>query len=266
MTRLSQRVVLMLLMVLGLTGCAVDKADIRGFNLISIQQEKELGAKFAVEVEKQHKVVADQEVQAYVDRLGRRLLAGASHVEFDYTFKVVEDDSLNAFAIPGGHIYVHTGLIKAAQNEAELAGVIAHEINHSVARHGTRAMTQQYGYSLVMQLVLGQNPGMLTQLAASLFGKAGQMSYSRSMESQADYLAVDTMTKSGVNPQALISFFEKLQGAGARSPSTVEKFFSSHPVTGDRIAEVKAEIASQPPRIWPPVDQAPFKAIKARLR
>jgi predicted Zn-dependent protease len=266
MRRLAQRLAFICIFMLGLSGCAVNKADIRGFNLISIQQEKELGAKFAVEIEKQQKVLADSQVQAYVDRLGRRLLAGASQVEFDYTFKVVEDDSVNAFAIPGGHIYVHTGLIKAAQNEAELAGVMAHEINHAVARHGTRAMTQQYGYSLVMRLVLGENPGMLSQLAASLFGKAGQMSYSRGMEAQADYLAVSTMAKTGVNPQGLISFFEKLQGAEARAPGTVEKFFSSHPVTGDRIAEVKAEIANLPPRAWPAEDQAPFKAVKARLK
>jgi predicted Zn-dependent protease len=266
MTQLAQRVVLILLFMLGLSGCAVDKADVRGFNLISIQQEKELGNKFALEVEKQQKILADPEVQAYVDRLGRRLLAGASQVEFDYTFKVVQDASLNAFAIPGGHIYVHTGLIKAAQNEAELAGVMAHEINHAVARHGTRAMTQQYGYALVIQLVLGENPGMLTQLAASLFGKAGQMSYSRGMETQADYLAVSTMSKAGYNPQGLITFFEKLQGTGARSPGSVEKFFSTHPVTSDRIAEVKAEIATLPPRSWPPADQTAFKAIQARLK
>ena len=188
--RIAKLFICSLLAVGCLAGCAVNQSDIRGFNLISIDEEKQLGDKFAVEVEKQHKVVADAEVNRYVDKVGRRLLTGAREVSFTYVFKVVQDPSVNAFAIPGGHIYVNAGLIKAAQNEDELAGVMAHEINHAVARHGTRQLTQQYGYSLVVQLLLGENPNLLAQLTASMFGQFGGMAYSRGMESQADYLGV----------------------------------------------------------------------------
>lgn len=258
----------LLTLSLGLGGCAVNKTDIQGFNLISIEEEQQLGDKFVLEVEKQYKVSPDREANAYVDRVGRRLLTKAREVQFPFTFKVVMDDSINAFAIPGGHIYVHTGLIKAASSEDELAAVMAHEINHAVARHGTRQMTQQYGYTLVLQLLLGENPGMLTQLATSLFGKAGTMAYSRSMENQADYLGVETMAKAGYDPNSMLTFFTKLNAmSGGQKSSQVEKFFSSHPETGERLANVKAAIAKLAPMKYSgPQDKGEFVRVKARVK
>ncbi|HML79448.1 M48 family metallopeptidase [Geobacter sulfurreducens] len=254
------------LAVLGiLAGCATSMTDIKGFNMISIEQEKELGNKFAVEIEKQQQPVNDPEVQRYVDKVGRRLLSGARAVEFDYIFKVVKDDSVNAFAIPGGRVYVHTGLLKAADNETELAGVLAHEINHAVARHGTRQMTQEYGYSLVLSLVLGDNPNMLAQLAGQLFGKAGMMSYSREYENQADFLGVETMYKAGYNPNGLTSFFQKLNAMDGGTQSNVARFFSTHPLTSERIQRVQAEIAKLPPQRYL-TDETEFKKIKGRLK
>jgi predicted Zn-dependent protease len=246
-------------------GCAVNQGDIRGFNLISVEEEKQLGAKFAVEIEKQHQVFNDPEVQSYVNRVGNRLLTGIRQKDFDYTFKVVKNDTINAFAIPAGHVYVHTGLLKASASETELASVIAHEINHDVARHGTRQLTQQYGYSIVLQMLLGQNPNMLAQLAASLFGQAGMMSYSRSMESQADFLGVETMYRSGYNPEGMVAFFGKLQSMEKQAPGTISKYFSSHPPTSERIASVKQEIAKLPQRSWVPEYSADYKRIKAKL-
>jgi predicted Zn-dependent protease len=258
---------LIIILVAGLTGgCAINKADIGGFNLISIPEEKELGAKFAVEVEKEHQILSDKEAQEYVNRVGKRLLTGARSVDFDYTFAVVKDDGVNAFAIPGGHTYIQTGLIKMAANEDELAGVMAHEINHVVARHGTRQLTQQYGYGLVLQLVLGDNPNMLAQLAASLFGKAGMMHYSREMESQADYLGVETMYKAGFNPEGMATFFGKLEKPNQAPPGQLTKFFSSHPYTADRLQSVRSEIATLPSKAYRPEDPETFKRLKARLK
>ncbi|SNB46082.1 M48 family metallopeptidase [Geobacter sp. DSM 9736] len=255
------------LMVAGIgSGCAVSKSNIQGFNLISIDQEKQLGDKFAGEIEKQYTLVKDPEVQAYVDSLGKKLLSGAREVKFDYTFKVVQEDSVNAFAVPGGHIYVQSGLLKAADTEDELAGVVAHEINHVVARHATRQLTQQYGYTLLLQLVLGQNPGLLTQLATSLFGKAGSLAYSRGMESQSDFLAVETMHKAGYNPQGIVKFFEKLDKMNHQDPNLLTKFFSSHPLTTDRIKEVKEEIAKLQPRSYSAGSEAAFKKAKEKVR
>ncbi len=247
------------------SGCAVNQNDIRGFNLISVDEEKKLGNQFATEVEKQHQVVKDPEIQGYVEKIGNRLLTGAKQKDFDYTFKVVKDDSVNAFAIPGGHVYVHTGLIKAANSEDEIAAVMAHEINHAVARHGTRQLTQQYGYALVMQMLLGQNPNQLAQIAASLFGQAGMMSYSRSMESQADYLGVDTMYRAGYNPQGMVTFFGKLQSLERQSPNSISKYFSSHPLTSERITTVQNEIKTMPPREWAPENSSEFQRIKNKV-
>jgi len=254
-----------LLMITGLSsGCAVSKDDIRGFNIISLQEEKQLGDKFVVEVEKQRKVVTDPQVQGYLNRLGNRLLTGVRAREFDFTFKAVRDDSVNAFAVPGGHVYVHTGLIKAAQNETELASVMAHEINHAVARHGTQQLTQQYGYGLVIQLLLGKNPNLLAQLASTLFGQGAFMAYSRSMENQADYLGVETMYRAGYDPRGMISFFKKIDTINQRNPGALEQFFSSHPMTGERLRNVQIEISKLPPKTFRE-DSSEFNRIKAGI-
>jgi predicted Zn-dependent protease len=247
------------------SGCATTQSGVGGFNLISVEEEKQLGDKFAVEIEKQHKVVNDAEVQNYINRVGSRLITGVRTVEFPYTFKVVEDKSVNAFAVPGGHTYVNTGLIKAADSETELAAVMAHEINHVVARHSTRQMTQQYGYQLVVGLLLGSQ-GQLAQVAADLFGKAGSLYYSREMESEADSLGAETMYKAGYNPQGMVTFFRKLEAVGQNDPSKIAQFFSSHPQTSQRIADLQKEIAAKyPPKAFTADSGAEFARIKARI-
>lgn len=256
----------LLLVVLG-NGCAVNPEKVGGFNLISVEEEKQLGDKFATEIEKQHKVVTDTEVQAYIDGVGKKLLTGVENVQFPYTFKVVKDDSINAFAIPGGHTYVNTGLLKAAESEDELAAVMAHEINHVVARHSTRQMTQKYGYSLLLQLVLGQDPNMLAQLASQLFGTAGSLYYSRGMETQADYLGVETMYKAGYNPEGMVAFFQKLQAENSQQPGKLTKFLSSHPLTTERIETVKGEISKLPPKKYSSSNaSSEFAKIKAKAQ
>ncbi|HBG04525.1 MAG: peptidase M48 [Geobacteraceae bacterium GWC2_58_44] len=248
-----------------ISGCATSNSGVGGFNLISVEEEKQLGDKFVVEVEKQHKVVSDPEVQSYINRVGSRLMTGVQKVEFPYTFKVVQDNSINAFAVPGGHTYVNTGLIKAAESETELAAVMAHEINHVVARHSTRQMTQQYGYALVAGLLLGSQ-GDIAKLAADLFGKAGSLYYSREMESQADFLGVETMYKAGYNPQGMVTFFRKLEAVGQKDPGKIAQFFSSHPQTADRIQNIQQEIAKFPAKSFAPDSTGEFERIKAKVQ
>lgn len=256
----------MLITVPLISGCAVNKSSVGGFNLVSVQEEKQLGDKFAVEIEKQHKVLNDPQLQSYIEGVGQKLLTGVRKVEFPYTFQVVQDETINAFAIPGGHTYVNTGLIKAAGSETELAAVIAHEINHVVARHSTRQMTQQYGYQLITSLLLGGNQGELSKLAAEMFGKAGTMYYSREMESQADYLGVETMYKAGYNPQGMVTFFQKLAAAGERNPGSIARFFSSHPETVERIKAIEGEISKLPPKTYLPDSTAAFSQAKAKAQ
>lgn len=265
--KLLTRLFLPMLVTLSLfSGCAVNKSSVGGFNLISVSEEKELGDKFAVEIEKQHKVIRDPEVQAYIDGVGRKLLTGVRKQDFPFTFQVVQDESVNAFAIPGGHTYVDTGLIKAAASETELAAVMAHEMNHVVARHSTRQMTQQYGYSLIVSLLLGGQGGDLSKIAADLFGKAGGLYYSREMESQADYLGIETMYKAGYNPQGMVSFFKKLDAAEGGQPGKVAKYFSSHPETVDRIKDIQQEIAKLPPKDYMPESTPGFSRVKAKVQ
>ena len=248
-----------------ISGCAVNKSSVGGFNLISVAEEQQLGDKFALEIEKQHKIVKDPQVQSYIDGVGKRLLTGVRKTEFPYTFQVVQDDSINAFAIPGGHTYVNTGLIKAAASETELAAVMAHEINHVVARHSTQQMTQQYGYNLIAGLLLG-NQGELSKLAADMFGKAGGLYYSREMESQADFLGVETMSKAGYDPQGMVTFFKKLDAAEGSQPGKIAKYFSSHPETVERINAIQQEIAKLPPKSWVPGATPEFNSIKAKVQ
>jgi beta-barrel assembly-enhancing protease len=255
---------ILLLMTTISTGCAVSRNNIRGFNIVSLDEEKQLGDKFAVEVEKQRQVVTDPAVQNYMNQLGNRLLTGVRTREFNFTFKVVKDDSVNAFAVPGGHIYVHSGLIKAAKSESELAAVMAHEISHAVARHGTQQLTQQYGASLVLQLLLGQDSNLLSQLASSLFTQGAFMAYSRSMESQADYLGVETMYRAGYDPRGMISFLNKLAALHQSNPGKIAQFFSSHPMTSERIQQVQLEISKLPPKSFRS-DSTEFKQIQARI-
>jgi len=263
---LLKRFFLPILMTFSLiSGCAVNKSAVGGFNLISVAEEKQLGDKFAIEIEKQHKIVTDPQVQRYIDGVGKRLLTGVRKAEFPYTFQVVQDDSINAFAIPGGHTYVNTGLIKAAESEAELAAVMAHEINHVVARHSTRQMTQQYGYTLITSLLLGSQ-GEISKLAADLFGKAGSMYYSREMESQADVLGVETMYKAGYNPQGMVTFFKKLAAAGERDPGKIAKFFSSHPETEQRINDIQQEIAKLPAKSYLQASTQEFSQVKSKVQ
>lgn len=267
MTSLLKRFFLSILLTATLlsSGCAVNNSSVGGFNLISVAEEKQLGDKFATEIEKQHKVVKDPQVQSYIERVGNRLLTGVKKKEFPYTFQVVDDDSVNAFAIPGGHTYVNTGLIKAAESETELAAVMAHEINHVVARHSTQQMTQQYGYNLITGILLG-NQGELSKLAADLFGKAGHMYYSREMESQADSLGVETMYLAGYNPQGMVTFFKKLAAAGQGDPGKIAKFFSSHPETVERINAIQRQIANLPPKKWLPESTQDFSRIKSKVQ
>jgi len=256
-----KRLLFPVLMLSIVSGCAVNKSSIGGFNLISVDEEKQLGDKFAVEIEKQHKVLNDSEVQGFIDGVGKRLLAGVREVDFPYTFQVVQDDSINAFAIPGGHTYVNTGLIKASDSETELAAVMAHEIN----RHSTRQMTQRYGYALIASILLG-NQGELSKLAADMFGKAGTLYYSREMESQADYLGVETMYKAGYNPQGMVTFFNKLEATGQSEPGRISKYFSTHPATKERITSIQEEISKLPPKSYSPDSTSEFSRVKAKTK
>lgn len=250
-------------LVLLLAACASGGG---GFNLISIEEEWQLGARLARDIEQQMPMVRDPQALAYVNRVGRQMVAQTNMANLPFEFHIVNDPSVNAFAIPGGHVYVHTGLIAAADNASELAGVIAHEVSHITARHATEQLSRQYGISILASLVLGQNPAAYQQILAQILAAGALARYSRAAEEEADRLGLQAMHAAGYNPQGMVTMFEELLARQQRQPGAVERFFSSHPLTQDRIREAQARINGLPPRTGLVTDEAEFRSVRNRLR
>lgn len=241
-----------------------------GFNIFSQDEDVQLGKQNAAEVMKQMPVLPDSDpVVQYVQGLGARLAARAPGYQWPYKFHVVNVKEINAFALPGGPIFVNLGTIQAADNEAQLAGVMAHEISHVVQRHGTRAASKQMGAQLPLAILGGLLGNSTLAKAAELGISFGVGSYflknSRQAESEADLLGTDVMYDSGYQPQQMAVFFEKLEkqmGPGANSMIT--QFLSDHPNPGNRAEAVSNEVKTLLPRTYL-ADSRDFKAIKARV-
>lgn len=220
-----------------------------GFNLFSKEQDVQLGREAAQQVEQQMPIIRDSQLQNYVNRIGQKLANSQRAGGFPYTFKVVNDPNINAFALPGGPTYVHTGLIKAAENEAQLAGVMAHEIAHVALRHGTNQASKANLLQLPAMIagsVVGGGGGLLGSLAQMGIGlgfNSVLLKYSRDAEKQADLLGAYLMAEAGYNPLEMARFFEKLSAQGGNRAPT---FLSSHPDPGNRMRYVQEEIARMP--------------------
>jgi predicted Zn-dependent protease len=223
-----------------LAGCAA----VSQVNLLSTEQEVEMGAQFAAEVEKEMAMLDDAAVESYIDSLGQVLARNSDRPDIAYRFRVVDTDEVNAFALPGGFVYVNRGLVTTAENESELAGVIAHEVGHVVGRHSAKMITRQYGIAMIAQIALGENPGVVKELVANIAATGALMKYSRDAEREADRLGIDETVRSGIDPAGIVTFFDKLKGLQQREPSAVESFFSTHPDTEERIAYTDRYIAS----------------------
>ncbi len=239
----------------------------KGINFYSLEREVALGKALAQEVERQSKLVDDPVVTEYVNRVGQNLVRN-SDAQVPFTIKVIDSDELNAFALPGGFFYVNTGLVLAADEEAELAGVMAHEIAHVTARHATRNATKAELVQLasIGLIFIGGWPGFGIQQAASFLIPLKFLQFSRSAEREADFLGLQYMYKAGYDPNAFITFFEKVRGEEKKRPGHVPKAFSTHPPTPERITKAQEEIAqilpSRPEYI---VTTSDFNAVKARL-
>jgi predicted Zn-dependent protease len=218
------------------------------FNLISIEEEWQLGQQLSQEVASQVRFNNDPAVNAYVEQVGRRIVANtpAPFNSLPWDFHVVDDPDINVFAIPGGHVYVNTGLLANAENASELAGVMAHEISHVTARHSTEQISKQYGISILAGLVLGQNPGQLQQIAAQLIAGGALARFSREAESEADELGIQAMARAGYNPHGMAAMFRVLQAHSQSNPSRVEQFFATHPTTESRIKDAEQRAAQMP--------------------
>lgn len=263
--RISQLILFVTLFVVigsGLFGCAGRIGDI---NIFTDAQEVQLGKQFSREIEKEIKIYSDPVVTAYIDQLGQHLASYSQRRNITYHFKVVNTEDVNAFAVPGGYLYVNIGLIRTAENESELAGVIGHEIGHVVGKHGAKQMTRQLGLAAMAQLALGEDQSKLKQMVAGLATNGVLMKYSRDAEREADIYAVQEMYDAGIDPEGMATFFEKLRRLQKSKPSKLQQMFASHPPTAERIAAVRGQIARLPRKSNLKKDSRRFHQIKRRL-
>src|ERR1700733_4346994 len=217
----------------------------KGVNFYSIEKEIALGKSLAQEVERSSKLVDDPVVSEYVNRVGQNLVRN-SDARVPFTIKVIDSDEVNAFALPGGFFYVNSGLILRAQEESELAGVMAHEISHVTARHGTKNATkgEMMQLATIPLMLLGPagwaGYGLYEDLNIAI--PLTYLKFSRDSEREADFLGLEYMYKAGYDPNAFVTFFERIQADEKRRPGTIPKVFSTHPPTPDRIESAQKEI------------------------
>lgn len=232
-------------------GCSLtqrrDTEKVIAQSLISDEQEFQLGLQVHEELKKENvKFLENQKVELYVEALARKMIDQANKERrLEWKWFVIDDpNTINAFATPGGRIYVYTGLLLAAENEAEVIGVLGHEIGHVVGRHSARQLVATYGLQTVVNMALGQDAGDVAKVTAGLLGKGGLMAYGRDMELESDQYGARYASGAGYDPRGLATFFEKLKAKyGDTGP--VLTWLSTHPSNTDRITRVNELIAAE---------------------
>lgn len=236
-------------------------------NWYSVEKQVAMGRQFAQQVESQVKMVNDPVVTEYINRIGQNLVRN-SDAQVPFTIKVIDSDVVNAMALPGGFFYVNSGLILAADEEAEVAGVMAHEIAHVAACHAAREISRAnlMQMATIPLIFIGGGIGYAGYEAANFGGLLGILKFSRGFEAEADYLGIEYMYRAGYDPSAFVSFFEKVQAMEKKKPGTLAKTFDTHPQNADRIAKSQDEIRKiLPAKQQYVVTTSEFDEVKARL-
>ncbi len=241
-----------------------------GFNLFAPEQDVEIGRQSAAEAERQLPIISDRDVQAYVDRIGRRLAQNAGGPNFPYTFRVVNQSDINAFALPGGPIYVNRGVIDNARNEGEVAGVMAHEIAHVALRHGTHQASKAYAAQAGLAILGGLLGGRVGSNTAQILNAVGGiglnalfLKFSRELESQADVRGAQILAASGYAPADMVSFFHTLEKVDKSKKTT---WLSDHPAPPDRIKRIEQEAKLLRVTDQPTTNVAELNQVKSELR
>ena len=246
----------------------IGKRDINkgSIQFYSIEKEVAIGRQLSAEVDRSSKLINDPIVSEYINRVAQNIVLH-SDSKVPFTIKVVDSAEVNAFALPGGFLYVNRGLLEAADNEAEVAGVIAHEVSHVAARHGMEQASkgELFNYLSIPLIFFGGIGGYAIRQGLGLAVPLTFLKFSRGAEKEADRLGAQYMWAAGYDPNALITFFEKLQAKDKKKPGTLSKLFSTHPMTGDRITEVRELVARFPDRGEYQLSSSEFGQVKSRV-
>ena len=243
-------------------GCG--SGGLGGAGSVSLDQEWQLGQQMAAQVDQQVQLVRDPQALAYVRMVGERIHAVTPLANRPFDFEIVNDPSVNAFSIPGGHVYVNTGLIAQADKVDMLAGVLAHEISHIVHRDVLKQVEQQNEIAAIGSILLGQNPSALSQIVAQVIAGGAMARFSRADEKAADDAGLQFMTQAGYDPHGMLDMFQKLLAMDQGGNSAVSKFFRDHPGTQDRINDITNRINSMG-RVAGIVDDPEYQAIRRRI-
>lgn len=237
------------------TGCAT----FGGANYVSVEEEWELGRQIEADLAGRLELVDDATIQRYVNEMGQRMVRRTELGELPWRFHVVADPEINAFNVPGGLVYVHTGLLEKAGSAAEFAGALAHEIGHGVARHGTERLSKAQEANLVASILLGENPGAVAEIGAQVAAAGAFASFSRQDEREADEIAVPMMAGVGYDPEGMARLLRRIMESGAGGGG----FFASHPNPEERIQNVR-ELSGELDRSGLRMDDNAFSTIRSR--
>ncbi|UCD06189.1 MAG: M48 family metalloprotease [candidate division WOR-3 bacterium] len=260
-----KRILIVPILLVLLVSCATTgPGGKKSLILIPTETEVELGKDVVKEVESTERVLNNQEVQNYVSKVGRKVAKVCDRKDVTYSFKVLDNEEINAFACPGGFIYIYKGLMKQMDNEAQLAAVLAHEVGHVVARHSIKRLQAIYGYSIVMEVALGEKMGQTARQMVDAAAGVILLGYGRENEYESDEYGILYAKKAGYNPKGMVQVFEKFKQMEGRRPSTFEKLLMSHPPASDRINNGNKEIQKIGGTNLP-YYETEYAAIKAKL-
>jgi predicted Zn-dependent protease len=250
-----------------LAGCATTgPGGKKSLILISTADEVEIGRQMAQEVESKEDVLDDAMVQSFVSQVGKKVAQVSDRKDLAWHFKVIRNKEVNAFALPGGYVYVYTGLLKGMDSEAELAGALGHEIGHVVARHSVKKLQTMYGLDILLQIAGVEQKSKAAQVAIQMGSVLVLQGYSRADEFEADYDGTFYEYKAGYNPTGMKNLLTTLKSLETREPGALEKLLATHPPTSDRVAQVDSAIAKLPANARRlPMGQESFQPIWNRL-